>query len=70
MLGFHLDVPVNECIRRAEGRQDHPTLNGKDVVQVILRWSILIFYVAMTAMAKGSSGTKACACGPGVSHAP
>ena len=37
VLGFHLDVPMNECIRRAEGRMDHPTLNGKDVVEVILK---------------------------------
>jgi len=30
-------VPMNECISRAEGRMDHPTLNGKDVVEVILK---------------------------------
>ena len=42
MLGFHLDVPMNECIRRAEGRMDHPTLNGKDVVEVILKWVNLV----------------------------
>lgn len=39
VLGFHLDVPMNECIRRAEGRMDHPTLNGKDVVEVILKFA-------------------------------
>ncbi|KAL0051579.1 hypothetical protein WJX82_010299 [Trebouxia sp. C0006] len=39
VLGFHLDVPMNECIRRAEGRMDHPTLNGKDVVEVVLKFA-------------------------------
>ncbi|DBA99939.1 TPA: hypothetical protein ACH3X1_013819 [Trebouxia sp. C0004] len=39
VLGFQLDVPMDECLRRAEGRMDHPTLNGKDVVQVILKFA-------------------------------
>ncbi|KAL0018993.1 hypothetical protein WJX79_001369 [Trebouxia sp. C0005] len=39
VLGFHLDVPMEECIRRAEGRMDHPTLNGKDVVEIILKFA-------------------------------
>lgn len=37
VMGLHLGVPVKECIHRAEGRLDHPTLNGKDVVDVILK---------------------------------
>ena len=36
-IGFHLDVPAEECIRRAEGRTDHPTLNGTAVAEVVLR---------------------------------
>ena len=37
VMGFHLNVPARECIGRAENRVDHPTLNGKDVVDVILK---------------------------------
>lgn len=39
VIGLHLDVPIRECIRRTEGRMDHPTLNGKDVVNVIHKFN-------------------------------
>ena len=37
VVGLHLDVPVQECIRRAQARDDHPTLNGTSIVDVIQR---------------------------------
>ena len=37
VIGLHLDLPLGLCIQRAEGRTDHPTLNGSNVVDVIHR---------------------------------
>ena len=36
-MGLHMDLPLGLCIQRAEGRVDHPTLNGSNVVDVIHR---------------------------------
>ena len=38
-MGLHLDLPPGLCIQRAEGRTDHPTLNGSNVVDVIHRYT-------------------------------
>ncbi|KAL3138341.1 hypothetical protein ABBQ32_006145 [Trebouxia sp. C0010 RCD-2024] len=39
VMGLHFDLPVSLCIQRAQGRTDHPTLNGIDVVDVIQRFN-------------------------------
>lgn len=39
-MGLHLDIPPDLCIQRAQGRTDHPTLNGSNVVDVIHRYDI------------------------------
>lgn len=40
VMGLHLDIPPDLCIHRAQGRTDHPTLNGSNVVDVIHRCDI------------------------------
>ena len=37
-MGLHLDLSPDLCIKRAQGRTDHPTLNGSNVVDVINRY--------------------------------
>lgn len=34
-MAFHLDVPVEECIRRAQARTEHPTMNSGSAAAVI-----------------------------------
>ena len=48
VVGLHLDVPVQECIRRAQARDDHPTLNGTSIVDVIQRYPITSLLLCVT----------------------
>lgn len=34
-LAFHLDVPVAECVRRAQARAGHPTLHAGNAAGII-----------------------------------
>jgi predicted kinase len=40
VLGLQLMPPIEECIRRAEARTDHPTLSGPVVGSVIQRYAM------------------------------
>lgn len=37
VVSLQLTTPIKECIRRAQARPDHPTLQGKDILEIISR---------------------------------
>ncbi|BDA48138.1 probable bifunctional polynucleotide phosphatase/kinase at N-terminal half [Coccomyxa sp. Obi] len=39
VTALQLTTPVKECIRRAKGRRDHPTLNGDNIEGIITRFA-------------------------------